>query len=176
MDLHQRIEAIRLKIRANAQNAGNIEGLLTRPVQQYLSCLEIRHQDLEDLFRQDDAFWTKNLQKAQTTSQEIQQQLQAILERSQQEMQALMMLQTQGISAAAQRSNRVIRRMPMWGQKVEENAINFSWPTQEIIDELPPDVSLMTLDLQKAKGVWYFSSVRCILSNHLASPLFQNPQ
>ena len=73
MDLHQRIEAIKLKIRANVKDAGNVEGLLTRPVQDYLTCLEFRHQDLKELFRLDDVFWTKNLQKAQTTSQEIQQ-------------------------------------------------------------------------------------------------------
>ena len=114
MDLHQRIEAIKLKIRANVQNSENSEGLLTRPVQNYLSCLEIRHQDLEDLFRRDDAFWTKN---AQTAGQDIQQQMQAILQRSEQEMQALMTPKAP--------SRRVIRRMPMWGEKVEESAINF---------------------------------------------------
>ena len=42
-----------------------------------------------------------------------------------------------------------------------------------MIDEMPPDVKLEALDLQKCWGVWYFSSVRCILSNSVASPLFQ---
>ena len=42
-----------------------------------------------------------------------------------------------------------------------------------MIDEMPPDVKLEALDLQKCKGVWYFSSVRCILSNSVASPLLQ---
>jgi hypothetical protein len=70
MDLHQRIEAIKLKIRVNVQNSENSEGLLTRPAQDYLSCLEIRNQDLEEMFRQDEAFWTKS---AQTAGQDIQQ-------------------------------------------------------------------------------------------------------
>ena len=41
-----------------------------------------------------------------------------------------------------------------------------------MVDELPDDVSLMSLELAKCWGVWYFSSVKVNLSNGLTSPLF----
>ena len=79
MDLHQRIEAIELKIHANVRNIENSDGFITRSVQDYLSCLERRHQNLEFLFRGDNAFLTKN---AQTAGEAIYQHMQDILQRT----------------------------------------------------------------------------------------------
>ena len=38
-----------------------------------------------------------------------------------------------------------LKKLPMWGAQVEEGEINFQWPTQEILDQMEPNVTLTSL-------------------------------
>jgi len=40
-----------------------------------------------------------------------------------------------------------LRKLPMWGQQVSLEAINFEWPTQGMFDKMPPSVSLKWLEI-----------------------------
>ena len=64
MALLELSEAIKQKISRCVKTRANPDGLLTQSEQEYLSCLELGHRKLEDLFRQDDAYWAENLDKA----------------------------------------------------------------------------------------------------------------
>ena len=39
-----------------------------------------------------------------------------------------------------------LRKLPMWGEQVAVNQIDFEWPTQEMLDQMPADVSLRSLE------------------------------
>ena len=71
------------------------------------------------------------------------------------------------------------RMLEMWGEKVNQYKKkykkNFEWPTEKKIKRLPKDVYLSSIEFKSDhldfSGI---SSVRCILSNGLSSPVFQN--
>ena len=42
----------------------------------------------------------------------------------------------------------LLKRLPIWGQKVKADEVNFEWPTQKILDELPSDVYLQCLEFK----------------------------
>ena len=66
-----------------------------------------------------------------------------------------------------------LRKLPMWGQQVTLDKIDFEWPTQEMLDRWLPDVSLksITFSTYDQNGA-EVSSVQCMLSNNESSPLF----
>ena len=57
----------------------------------------------------------------------------------------------------------------MWGEQVEADAINFEWPAD--IEMIWPTVKLESLELKCNASVT--SSVRCVLSNGISSPVFE---
>jgi hypothetical protein len=57
--------------------------------------------------------------------------------------------------------------MPYWGVPIEGDSINFEWPTQEMWDNMSPDVSIksITFTLENRFGESMIGSVRVHLSN-----------
>ena len=51
------------KIGANLQSPENPNGLLTKSEQSYLECFEIKHHELELIFREDETFWKQKVKK-----------------------------------------------------------------------------------------------------------------
>ena len=60
----------------------------------------------------------------------------------------------------------------MWGGQVAVDEINFEWPTQEIADQWPTDVSLKSIQFSVGRQGILLSSVECFLSTDKTSPLF----
>lgn len=61
----------------------------------------------------------------------------------------------------------------MWGKKADTDAINFEWPTQEIMDQWPEDVHLKSITFSTfGVSQTVVSSVQCTLSTDEKSPLF----
>ena len=60
----------------------------------------------------------------------------------------------------------------MCGYAVPADEINFEWPTKEMILSLPEDIELNALEFKSHGGG--LSSVCCVLSNGLVSPVYQN--
>lgn len=55
--------------------------------------------------------------------------------------------------------------MPLWGEQVEPHEINFEWPTQELLNKLPVDLSLKALEFSKSTVMGVnISTVRCTLA------------
>ena len=61
MNILEKIDGIKSKISDNILNDANPYGLLKQKKEDYFKCLELGHCQLENLFRQDAALWTKDL-------------------------------------------------------------------------------------------------------------------
>ena len=63
-----------------------------------------------------------------------------------------------------------IKRLALWGEQVEDQTseidspqINFQWPTQAMLNDMPEDVSLSTLTFKYNKDSLPLVSVSCTL-------------
>ena len=63
-----------------------------------------------------------------------------------------------------------IKRLPLWGEQtedenseIESGQINFQWPTQSMLNDMPEDVSLSTLTLKYNKDSLPILSIQCTL-------------
>ena len=73
----------------------------------------------------------------------------------------------------ASRPKTTIRRLPMWGKNTREDQVNFSWPSQEQLNVMRFDVSLKSIEFKSCHHP-FVSSVKCILSNNISSPVFES--
>ena len=63
-----------------------------------------------------------------------------------------------------------LRKLPMWG-KTHGNAVNFEWPTQEMLDRMPTDTRLESITFKvSATYGGFLGSVQCHLTNGESSP------
>ena len=65
-----------------------------------------------------------------------------------------------------------LEKLPMWGKKVQHDEINFQWPSQEMLNEMEPDVWLESIQFKGIPEV-VLSSVQVTLSNGQKSPVFE---
>ena len=49
------------------RNEQNPDGLLTREERAYMNCLELQERELEELFEEDEAYWTENFDNAKNS-------------------------------------------------------------------------------------------------------------
>ena len=66
-----------------------------------------------------------------------------------------------------------LRKLPVWGSSY---GINFEWPTEEMIKDMPADVFLRSIEFKSTYSDHRISSVSCILSNKQSSPVFQDEE
>ena len=59
--VHEKLEKVKNGVQANMKNDQNPHGLLTRAEDTYMSCLELKARELEELFQEDEAYWRENL-------------------------------------------------------------------------------------------------------------------
>ena len=78
---HEALDGVRRKIRENIVSNENEDGLLTGKHDDYLKCLEMNYRNLELLLRKDDAKWAEDVEIAKREAREINEQLQALLDR-----------------------------------------------------------------------------------------------
>jgi len=41
-----------------------------------------------------------------------------------------------------------LRKLPLWGEKVSDEEIDFEWPTLETFDQMEPDVSINSIEFK----------------------------
>ena len=72
--------------------------------------------------------------------------MQAIMERQQKELQEFLMQQS--LNALVENATYSFKRLPFWsGYKPnEENLVNFEWPTQDMLAQIAPDVTLKSIE------------------------------
>ena len=67
-----------------------------------------------------------------------------------------------------------LRRLPLWGEKVRDDEINFQYPSQEIFNSLPASVFLRGLEVSTYHANDNtVSSVLCRLSNKMKSDVIE---
>ena len=59
--IQEKVDIVIATIKANVQSVDNPTGLLMRGEAEYLKCLQIKNERLEELMRQDEAHWAENL-------------------------------------------------------------------------------------------------------------------
>ena len=69
------MDGVRQLIKDNIHSDQNLEGLLTRKEANYLGCLELKHRELEFLFRQDVASWAENVEVAKRKADEVKERI-----------------------------------------------------------------------------------------------------
>ena len=74
------------KIKDNVQTDENPEGLLTLPEEEYLSCLDVRHRDLDQILRSGEEKCAEDLHKAHGVARLMQETLQKLISEQQQQL------------------------------------------------------------------------------------------
>ena len=71
-------------------------------------------------------------------------------------------------------AGKTLRKLPLWGERVSEDEINFEWPTPEIFAQMQPDVTIQSIEFKTySQSSTAVSSVKVILSNGESSPVFE---
>ena len=82
----------------------------------------------------------------------------------------------QSLNALAENATYSFKRLPFWSayKSNEENLVNFEWPTQDMLAQIAPDVTLKSIEFSTyhSRHPW-ISSVMCTLSNDMTSPFFE---
>lgn len=169
--LLQMLNEIRQVIKSNINCKDNLDGVLSRREVQYMACLELKHRELEDLFQQDEHQLAENIENSKRQADEVKAEIEALMEKQRQDLQAIFdrrkMLQSP-------KPKFKLRKLPIWGKN--DTPINFEWPTQEIMDNSPWDVTLKSIMLasSSASDVGSVAFVQCALTHDVSSPLFSN--
>ena len=79
LGVHQTLDGICQTIRDNIQSDENKAVFLTQKEAEYMACLEMKHRDLEMLFRQDEAQWTDNLEVTNREAHNIKERIKELL-------------------------------------------------------------------------------------------------
>ena len=45
-------------------------------------------------------------------------------------------------------ASATLKKLPLWGEKVSEDEINFEWPTPEIFAQMQPDVTIQSMEFK----------------------------
>lgn len=69
-----------------------------------------------------------------------------------------------------------LKKLAMWGKRVDLSEINFEWPTEAIVSQFKPgdDVYLRSMNMRTCtSSTGRLSSIECTLSNDVSSPVFK---
>ena len=66
-----------------------------------------------------------------------------------------------------------LRKLPMWGEFVAPNEINFEWPKAKDLDMMSPDICLHAIQFKSTVYPAAIASALCVLSNGQNSPVFE---
>ena len=142
----------------------------------YIRCLEIDIKELEPVLKIDETHWAENFKKTKKESSDIKLRLDALLKRQMEELaRELNAPQSMQDIVPAPRSRRFsLRRLPMFGEQIDESMINFKWPEQKHLDEIPENTYLKQMifarTLSSEKNL---CAIKFKLSNGYESPLVQ---
>lgn len=62
--VHEALAVVTHKIKSNLKTDANPHGVLVQREKDYLKSVSVQHRELENLFREDEAYWSESLQKA----------------------------------------------------------------------------------------------------------------
>ena len=63
--------------------------------------------------------------------------------------------------------------MSHWGAQVSDNKINFEWPTQSMLSNMPNDIQVASVTFKENENWFGLSSVQFTMDDGTQSPLFE---
>lgn len=161
--LRLQADDVKFKIRAAVRRSEGDDGLLTHEEGNYFDCIDIDQDKLDKLLSKDEDHWRVNLREARDTLATYKSNLQALLLRQTAEIESMLQMDTSDRKYS-------LRKLALWGEQVSTEEINFEWPDASS-DIIWPSVQLHTLEMKSFACV--LSSIRCVLSNGISSPVFE---
>ena len=131
--LRLKAEEVRQKIKLRMYTHTTQDGLLTNKPEAYLECVEIKQDEFDRLIDLDKSYWASELKEAKATLATFKANLQALLSRQTDEIQSILELDDS-------KHKYSLRKLALWGEQVEADAINFEWPKEA--DMIWPKVRL----------------------------------
>ena len=141
---------------------------LTNHEQEYLSCIQLKRDELVAALTKDEAYWRQEQDRARQESTIMRQQLEALMKDCHQRLSAI--LARKDVIKIGHRT--VLKKLPAWGHHAGAHEIDFEWPT--VFEFMDPDVSLTSIKFKDQNGA-AVTSVQCTLSNGQQSPVFEKP-
>ena len=141
--VHGALEDVRQTVRQNIHSQKSGAGFLTQGEAAYLACLELKHVQLEELFRKDEQRLTKNVEFIKRQAEDLKEKVKELLERQNEELAQMLNISARLIV----KGSCSLRKLPFWG-KAADNQFNFEWPTKEQFQQMPEDVRLQSLEFK----------------------------
>ena len=138
--ISEQLLLVKQKFMGQIHNDDNKKGVLTSKLESYIECLSYARSNLGKLLDKDEKKWEDNLEQTQKGLEKMTEKLQLML--VQQEVMLAKVLNP----AQFIKKKLVLKRLPMWGEQVDDDKIDFQWPTEEILEEFK---DLQSLSLQK---------------------------
>lgn len=164
--VHDSIGKVRNKIKDNILSEENPVGLLTLKKQDYLQCLDMNYRHLNEMLREDEIKWALNLETKKGVADQVNQELKTLLERQKAAIDAFMKRSMSMYTPVGQSEAKfTLKKLPMWGEQAAAHEINFEWPTQEMVNRWPQEVTLQSITFStRAQTIFTVSSVQCTVS------------
>ena len=118
------------------------DGLLTGELDKYTACLQLQDENLNPMLNIDQAKWTDDLESTKKYVDKMAEKIHIQTQKHQMALEKILNEDLIALSATQQgkgkaESKFTLRRLPMWGEEVSEDEINFFWPSQIELDKLP---------------------------------------
>ena len=66
------VDLMKSRIKDNVKSDANPEGLLLSKYEKYMQCLETKHEELEKVYRSDEANWIQHLENVKSSAATLQ--------------------------------------------------------------------------------------------------------
>ena len=130
MRVHEAVEEIRKTIKRNLYDKAGKTGYLTQKEAEYLTCLVMKHEELEQLLRKDEVQWSKHISASKKKAKDVIQELERATTEHNQRLATILNNSTTLQIEMLQPKFR-LRKLPLWKPEVTAEKINFEWPTEE---------------------------------------------
>ena len=158
--VREMLDVIRQTIRDNIHSVHPQDiGLLTQGADKYLDSLKLKLGELGCLLQKCETHWTNIVETA-----------------AKQKLVFAPAAETpESDPSIALKEKFSLRKLPLWGSTEDDN-IDFEWPTQELLDRMPLDVKLESLDFKCDGHLDYpsIASVKVNLTHGFASDVFES--
>lgn len=137
-------------------------------VEHYMRCVDIDNQNFQELLDRDQADWDLNLANTKQEVLTIQERLRSFME---QQTRALQVFLKQEKLVKLRNFN--LKKLPLWGEQVPAEMVNFQWPTEEQLEKSTQETYLASMTFKEVFNQQKICSVQCTLSDNVSSPVFE---
>lgn len=167
--LNEVLNGLRKLIRDNVFDGGSASGFFVFEEREYLACLELNERKLKELLKRDEELWVQNINFSKGIDAAKIAEARDLIEEQNQKFAS--MLSQQKVSKGNPKPKFSLRKLPFWGQS-NPHRLDFEWPTQALLDQMPASASLHSLEF-KSSFSGPIASVRVNLTHGFSSRVFE---